>query len=151
MANRKEILEIKKISDSLIPNIPGRTERMFYIFLTKIFPDSEIYYESTSFTIKNGNGKEETVPDFKVVNPDGKTIFIEITKGRRNGSDPKERERRIMKEASPNTPYIVLYNEDLKKIQMENDNFDFFKSEKKRRKKDKHDKQNPNNNEKTNP
>lgn len=129
MASRKESLEVEKAAESF-NFIKGRTERIFIVFLHRVaFPDAiSISYEAKTFT--SHDGKETTKPDCEVVRRDGKTIYIEITKERRNGTDPKERERRIMREAAPNCPYVVLYNNTLKKIQEKHKGYDFFREDK---------------------
>lgn len=132
MANRREALAVEKASERY--NKLERTERLFRVFLERVFPGAEISYQAESFTAPNDNGiPETTIPDFRVIRPDGKIIFIEITKERRNGIDPKERDRKIMKKAAPNSPYVVIYADTLKKIQAKYKGFDFFKSEKRKK------------------
>ena len=136
MANRKESLRIEKASRAY-SNIPDMTVREFRTFLEleQIYPGADISYESASFIAKNDDGKEEeTKPDLKVIRqPDNKKIFIEITKEKRNGKDPKGRERRIMRKAAPDCAYVVLYNDSLKRIQVKYKGYNFFKKENKRR------------------
>lgn len=121
---------------SLTLGIPKRTEATFCVFLLQIYPEgTKISYEAEPFTRKNEKGEDEsTIPDYKIIKPSGKTIYIEITKDRKNGSDPKERERKIMKQAAPDSPYIVLYCDALKRIQKKHRGFDFFKKEWKHKK-----------------
>jgi len=136
MSCRKECERIEASSRQF--DIPKRTERIFRAYLELKFPEAEISYEAESFSIINEFGKKETTtPDFRIVKPDGKRIFVEITKSSRNGTDPKERNRRIMKQAAPKDIYIVLYNKELKRIQRECPGFEFFKKDGRRREKSK--------------
>lgn len=129
MVNKKESVEIA----SKQFKIRDRTERIFRVFLGKVFPDANISYEPESFSAINYHfARETTRPDFRVIRPQGKTIYIEITKDRRNGTDPKLREKEIMKKAAPNCIYVVLYGETLLKIQKKYEEFNFFKSKKKK-------------------
>jgi len=135
MSYRKECERIEASSKQF--DISKRTERIFRVFLEQVFPDANISYEAKSFTAIIDGKEETTVPDFEVVRRDGKTIFIEITKDSRNGADPKEREKRIMEQAASDVIYIVLYNNDLKKIQREHPGFEFFKKDGRRSNKNK--------------
>lgn len=135
MTNRQETLRVEREAEKLEGTIPNGAERAFCVFLKQVFPGADIVYEPEFFTATNDDGKTETTrPDFRVVRPDGKTIFIEITRNRKNGTDPKERDKMIMKKAAPNYLYVVLYADALLRIQRKNDGFDFFKKEKKKRK-----------------
>lgn len=125
---------VERLAGRLRASIPNRTERMFYVFLEQVFPNANISYESTAFSAIIDGREKTTIPDFKVVRPDDKTIFIEITRDRRNGTDPKEIDRRIMKEAAPDSIYVVLYGGNLKKIQTKYEGYNFFKNEKKGKK-----------------
>jgi hypothetical protein len=136
MANGKELL-VDSVAESFKSLIPKRTERMFHVFLKleQIFPGGDITYEADPFTITNADGtRETTIPDHRIIRSDGKKIYIEVTKGKKNGTDPKGRERRIMKLAAPDVTYVVLYNNALKFIQRKYEGYDFFKEEKKRKK-----------------
>jgi hypothetical protein len=143
MLNRKESIEIA----SKQFHIRGRTERIFRVFLGEVFPDANISYEPEAFSATTYRhekhptiadfalspmmGTATTRPDFRVIKPNGKKIYIEITKDRKNGTDPKLRDKEIMKKAAPNCAYVVLYGGTLMKIQKKHAEFNFFKEERK--------------------
>jgi hypothetical protein len=144
MANRKESIDI---ASKRYP-IRNRTERIFRVFLDKVFPNANIAYEPEPFSaiiyrrekhptipdfaLDPMMGAATTRPDFRITKPNGKKIYIEITKDRKNGTDPKQDDKEIMRIAAPNYPYVVLYGDTLLSIQRKYREFNFFKSEKKK-------------------
>ena len=135
MSNRKEFFLIEREAEKYRTAIPDRTERIFYLFLKQTYKDARISYEARTFSAFIDGKMRTTKPDFEIVESDGKITFMEITKSRKNGTDPKEIDKKIMEIAVPNCPYLVFYAGELKQIQRENPPYDFFKSKKRKREK----------------
>lgn len=100
----------------------NNTEREVRRFLENRFPTAQIDYEPETFTSRaeNGNVPKGSTPDFRIKLPTGKIqiLFVEATTAGYNGhGDPKARQKKIMKECAPNVPYVVLYREQLEKLQ----------------------------------
>jgi hypothetical protein len=136
MANIKEA-RMERAAKKFEKSIPDRTVRMFRVFIEESYPEGTVFlYQSESFTA-NIDGKEETTcPDLKIVRPGGKKIIrVELTKSKRNGTDPKERERKIMKQKAPNDIFVALYCDNLKRIQTKHKDggLNLFKVEKKKK------------------
>lgn len=115
-------------------NLRGTTERGFALFLLQVKtrnPLLEIRYEPQLFEHITEDGKPEgTLPDFFVRNtaiPFSRGTYIEITSASANGrvkkngdqdqGDPKEKQKRVMQQVAPDKHYVVLYREDLEKMQ----------------------------------
>lgn len=113
-----------------VTRIKGVSEQEMFIFLRHKFPDWEITYEPVEIWIHSQNGeKEGTIPDFGLRKPNDITItLLEITTSRNNGTDPKENQKRIMREAAlPNVRFVVLYRENLKSIMSKHREVKFFR------------------------
>jgi hypothetical protein len=136
MVNMKEA-PMERAAKKFESSIPDRTVRMFRVFIEPYYPEgTEFFYQSEPHTATI-DGKEETaLIDLKIVRPNGKKIIeIEITKSKRNGTDPKERERKIMKQKAPDRIFVPLYCDNLKKMEIKNKDkgLNLFKNEKKKR------------------
>ena len=109
-------------------HIKGHHAEKIFATLLLLAPNLEIIYEPTRFEHQNGGVvPDATVPDFRVTNlQTGIETFIEITRSFRNGNDPKKRQKRIMREAAPDTRYIVFYGEKLRALQDRRPEFNFF-------------------------
>jgi hypothetical protein len=101
----EDILKIKK---------PHYSEREFARLLFEK-TELEIYYESTQFEYQNRRDESPaTVPDFRVVNlTTGVETFIEIT----TSTNGKGKQKSVMKEAAPDTHYVVFHRDKLEAIQ----------------------------------
>jgi hypothetical protein len=140
MANIREAL-IEQQAEKFRASFPDRTVRVFRVFIEPYFPiGTKYFYQPDEFTAIINGKKETTRPDLKIVRPDGKKIIrMEFTKGKRNGTDPKEREKEIMKQAAPNDIFVALYCNNLKRMQMKfrDEGLNLFKDEKKKKYKNK--------------
>lgn len=114
-----------------VTGIKGTSEQQMFLFLKRLFPAWEIIYEPVEIWIHYQNGeKEGTRPDFGLQKPNDKTItLLEITTSRNNGTDPKENQKRIMKEANlPNVRFVVLYGGNLMSIMRKHPEANFFRA-----------------------
>lgn len=100
--------------------IARRVEVEFERFLKKRFPNAEIECEPQTFYSKGHHGQGAT-PDFKIIFPNGRTAFVEITtrpqKAGDNLADPKSHQKKVMEEQTPHTPFLVFYREQLIALQ----------------------------------
>lgn len=117
MASKELTLEILRGTTPLaeIPDVPVQ---QFCLFLRKKFPSATILYEPTTFTFTDSSGKKrQTTPDVFFRKSDNEPgIFIEITTLPKNGTDPKKKQREVMA-ANPQIKYVVLYRENLARIE----------------------------------
>lgn len=91
----------------------------------------EDYLRTIRIWIHYLNGdKKGTVPDFGLQKPnDTTTTLLEITTNRRNGTDPKERQRIVMQLAQvPNVRFVVLYRNNLRNIMRKHPEVNFFRT-----------------------
>ena len=121
-------------SEKDIALIQGVAEQQFALLLLSK-PKLKEWYEPRLFEhINNENGKPEgTIPDFFVQNTTSphKGVFVEITTASGDSqTDPKVKQRRVMKSAAPNDRYVVLYREHLERIQEAYPDIDFFHARK---------------------
>ena len=98
------------------------SERRFAKFLLQTNPGLIIEYEPEIFSYVDENGKLKlTIPDFVIINPrqgeSARKTYVEITLAQLNGSDPKARQKEVMKNAAPDIHYTVLYAHNLKSVQ----------------------------------
>ncbi len=134
MSNRIEKGISIQTENDVHENLRGTTEKAFALFLLRIKainPCLEIQYEPQLFEHINGDGKSEgTLPDFFVrntANPSSRGTYIEITNANANGilkkngeqeqEDPKRKQKRVMKLVASDKRYVVLYRENLERIQ----------------------------------
>lgn len=115
-----------------IEKILGKSEREFARLIVSK-PGLQCWYESTRFEYQNGGpSPEATVPDFRIVNTrSGVEVFVEITTSLfRPDADPKERQKRVMRNAADGEKdacrYVVLYAEHLSRIQSANKGYQFL-------------------------
>lgn len=99
--------------------IKGSVEKNFARLLIKRNPHLIVAYEPELFSLTTEEGKQQgTTPDFRIYNPNTDRItFVELTRAEKNGTDPKEKQKRIMETAAPTIKYVVLYRRELAKIQ----------------------------------
>ncbi len=110
-------------SREIVPHENGRryakptTETRFASFLRRKQPHSKIRIEPHEFrtTFDDGTTKS-TVPDIYLEKKDGTIIYIEITHQELNGTDPKEKQKELMRTGFPDTRYVVLYQHNLQNI-----------------------------------
>lgn len=113
---KERIIDLGGTED--VTQIPGISEQQFFIFLNKKLPNSKIIYQPFQFQIQDEDGRiRGTIPDFLIIKPDGTKIFVEITSAQLNGSDPKEKQKRVMRMVAPGEKYRVLYRHNLENIQ----------------------------------
>lgn len=130
--------EIHNGGTERVEDIRHTHEQQFFLFLKKKLPQAKIVYEESMFEITYDDGTTKgTVPDFYVTPNETKRAIIEITKAPRNSNstkgerdDPKRKQKEIMKTVAPNVKYVVLYREDLERIQKHNPWVNFFGSTK---------------------
>lgn len=130
-----ELGDIRVDSLEAIGEIYHKTEREFARFLIhKNGHKLEVDYEPTRFESLNSIGS--TVPDFRLRNLEsGKESYIELTAGHYNEqSDPKKKQKEVVElvaqEMGENILYIVLYAQQLQRIQSTYPDLglDFFRS-----------------------
>lgn len=111
-----------------IGKIPHHADREFGRYLLSLGPHINIGYETVNVThTDTENRKSSTRPDFHLQFPkSGNEAFVEITCGVRGEIDPKAKQREIMARELPQTPYIVLYADQLYIIQRAHTHLDFF-------------------------
>ncbi|MEK7517430.1 MAG: hypothetical protein AAB583_02680 [Patescibacteria group bacterium] len=114
------------------PDIRGVIEQQLYLLLRNKLSGAEIRYEPYEFEHTTEDGKtEKTIPDFYIRKPNGAVTIIEVTAALWSpANDPKEKQKRIMREAAPNTKYVVLYRHNLTSIQSKHPEISFFGSRK---------------------
>ena len=106
--------DAKKIKDPV--------ERAFAYFLLRRGKGRfVIIHEPQLFKCDDGGGGQiGTVPDF-YIRKQGSQItggaYVEITRSERTEPDPKEKQRRVMRESAPREKYVVLYGGNLENIQ----------------------------------
>jgi len=124
--------EITREGPTDITDIQGIAEQQFFLLLKAKLPQrTTVDYESQIFISSNGGGRiEATVPDFIITKPNGVKIAIEITTENQNGTDPKEKQKRVMRTVAPELRYVVLYRENLMAIQRRHPEFNFFNGKK---------------------
>ena len=88
-------------------------------FLRERFPDAKIEYEPQTFmSTRDEDGLPEgTTPDWRIEFPNGRIVFAEVTSAEKNGTDPKEKQKRVMKRSAPGIYYFVFYRQQLKLLQ----------------------------------
>lgn len=100
--------------------IARHAEEEFERFLRKRFPDATVEYQPQTF-ITDGHPQEGATPDFRIIFPNGREAFVEITTFPQKGGevlvDPKARQRRVMKNQAPGIPFLVFYRETLLALQ----------------------------------
>lgn len=129
---RIEIRGIKLTREKDLKKIPGQSEKEFArLILSK--PNLECWYEPTRFEYQNGGPyPESTVPDFRILNTiTGVETYVEITTSPYgNGKDPKAKQKRVMENAHEENDeairYVVLYADNLLKIQNANPSYDLL-------------------------
>lgn len=105
------------------------TERGFAQHLLQMVPDVVITYEAVLFEGVGTDGIQRcTIPDFQLDFPTGRRVYVEITRrdlsaevtvdGSAKTIDPKERQKEAMQAAAPDTRYVVLYGETLRRIEL---------------------------------
>lgn len=120
-----------------VTRIKSPSEQQMFLLLKEMFPDWRITYEPLIAWIINPDGtRKGAKPDFMLEKPDSKRlILLEITTQRNNGKDPKEKQKRIMREAHneiirqmhvENLTFLVLYRNHLVRIRTRHPGFDFF-------------------------
>ena len=116
-----------------IEKIPGHSEKEFARLLVDggRKPHLSVSYEAETFHSNNGDKVEGTLPDFRIENTrTGRIIYVEITTMRRNGEkDVKEKQRRVMS-TQEGVLYVVLYRDNLEKIQRKHPEYNFFNGNK---------------------
>lgn len=129
---RIEIGGIQVRDQKDIKKILGQSEKEFARLISSK-PHLQCWYESTRFEYQNGGPHpESTVPDFRILNTlTGVEIFVEITTSLLEpNADPKEKQKRVMKNVLNNEDtvfrYVVLYAENLLKIQAANSDYKFL-------------------------
>lgn len=103
------------------------SEREFARLILAKNPRLIIIYEPQTFTYTENGKTKATVPDFMIVNPrnSDKPVYVELTCSKRGIlHDVKERQKEIMAKAAPEAKYVVLYYENLKKMQRKHPTFD---------------------------
>ncbi len=105
-----------------IEHVSGTAEKKFARFLLDRFPHLRIIIEPTFFKTTDDQGRilSGTIPDFYIENPRNPRvggIFVEITLGYVNGTDPKARQKRVMAREAPAERYVVLYRNNLAAIE----------------------------------
>lgn len=120
-----------------LEKIPESSEREFARLVLEKNPDLEIIHEPVLFQHELGEGDKKalrgTLPDFYIYNPRNSTrdsgdegIYVELTTSSRFGNnpehakrhhDPKHKQRLVIEGQSPKPRYVVLYRENLEKIQ----------------------------------
>lgn len=116
-------------SEKDIVHIHGVAEQQFaLVLLSKRC--LKVWYEPRSFEHINGDGRPEgTMPDFFVQNIKSphKGVFVEITTAvYESQADPKAKQKRVMKSVVPSDRYVVLYRDNLERIQEAYPEIDFF-------------------------
>jgi len=100
-----------------IAEISSAHEQQMFLYLQNTFPNAAIEYESHRFVVTDDQGKQRsTVPDLRIEWTNGKIVFLELTTSFLNGTDPKSRQREVM-QCFPDIRYVVLYGQDLSRIQ----------------------------------
>lgn len=102
--------------------LANSSERNFALMLLKTNPHLQIVREPTFFQGVSEDGRViGTVPDFHITNPNNPLVpggvYVEITRGICNGIDPKARQKAVMNQVKPPVQYVVLYGQNLEKIQ----------------------------------
>ncbi|MBI1919135.1 hypothetical protein HYS29_00930 [Candidatus Microgenomates bacterium] len=105
-----------------VGNIINPGERLFAYIAFKRNPGLKIVYEPEFFHHNGADGSQiGTLPDFWVRNPrqpKSPGIFVEVTRAHRGPiKDPKARQRKVMELAAPKKRYVVLYGEELDRIE----------------------------------
>lgn len=119
-----------------INQINGVAEQQFALLLQDKFPGLTLVYQPTTFTWEDpvADKTRSTIPDFLFINPkNGSITFIEITMHSKNGADPKDPKREqkeVMLNGNPKIRYVVLYKENLEKIQENNPYLHFLNGKK---------------------
>lgn len=95
------------------------TEKEVQRFLEIRYPTAKIDYEPETFMSLDQNTPKGTTPDFRVKRPGKRfpTLFFEATRAEKNGYDPKAKDKGVMRERLPHIPYIVLYRQQLAKME----------------------------------
>lgn len=103
------------------------SEREFARLLLTKNPHLIIIYEPQLFQYTFEDGKTKgTLPDFLIINPNNsnKPVYVELTRSKRGTLyDVKEKQKAVMAKAAPHLRYVVLYYENLKKMQRKNRQF----------------------------
>jgi hypothetical protein len=103
------------------------SEREFARLLLVKNPHLIIIYEPQLFQYTFENGKTKgTLPDFLIINPHNanKPVYVELTRSKRGVLyDVKQKQKDVMARAAPDLRYVVLYYENLKKMQRRNHQF----------------------------
>lgn len=137
-ALEKSPKRIKTLED--LSRVKFSHEREFARFLLNKNPHLIILYEPKKFLYLDERGIERgTVPDFLINNPknSGKNIYVEMTLSPKKQTifddetkkvirvieDTKAGQKKAMKTVAPNERYVVLYAENMKKIQRKNPDF----------------------------
>lgn len=149
MSNKEHILDVDKIDvigayltenprhATEVSGIADVPEQQMFILLKSVLPDDwEIIPEGSiaKITFTDANNKidhAETTPDFRIRRPGrNENIFLEITTANYNGTDPKERQKQVMRIVKKMRPekkirYLVLYGKHLDKIHAEHPEINF--------------------------
>lgn len=132
MVSKESLAQLFQGKITPIDKIGHVHEQQFALFMQEKFPGLTLVHQPTVFTWKDPTGKiRSTRPDFLFINPNhGSMTFIEITMHSKNGTDPKREQKEVMSNGHPNIKYVVLYRENLEKIQKKNPRLHFFNGKK---------------------
>ncbi len=111
--------------------IKNQSEREFARLILIEFPHLHIVYEPHSFVYLDENGiLRNTIPDFFIKRRGSQRlgIFVEITTYPNEEAivpDPKHKQKKVMESVAPDRRYVVLYRENLQRIQSKFPTYDF--------------------------